>query len=192
MNIPALLIEYLITGGFACLWILPLVWEVIPESVINKPFIALFGIPFLYVIGLMLDMISSFIANKAGWKKKIRESEQTVFTEIYGEVKNEIFATQIIRYKSPELANEFEKRSSRDRIARGAVINFLLASIIIPLSSLKSTSVNTAVLYFFIVFSICLICFQIWKVCERRSYRFKLRSMYILDDEKNSSNDTGE
>ena len=60
MNIPGLLIEYLIIGGVSCLWLLPLLlWlGVFPtsESGVLKAIAPVIAVPFLYVMGLMIDI----------------------------------------------------------------------------------------------------------------------------------------
>ena len=185
MNIPALLIEYLITGGFAIIWIVPLIllFEDQSNLCVLKSFTILFGIPLLYVIGLILDMFCEYIASKTKMKQRIRDIVNTQDCSKYGEVPDDPSASIYIRLHNNDLANEFEKRSSRDRIARGATLNLFLASAVIPWVTYKA--IYTSVSYFILLLSLSYISFRIWKVCEMRSYRFKLRAYSAINKEYN-------
>ena len=120
MALPGLLIESLINGAIALIWILPL-WP--------KQFDKLQGIdilllaPITYIIGMYIDLLA-FLLTK--WPKtqlrKYIEKKYKMRTEKYspGDTKKaqvEIFS------KCPELAKELITRSSRDRIARGMIVN---------------------------------------------------------------------
>lgn len=133
MRLPGPLIEYLINGSVAMVWIFPYI----------KPHLEAFKdgliilIPIIYVIGMFIDLLA-FGATK--WaKKKIRKQVEKKYlgkkNAYYPGVGKEMKIKVLTQF--PELAKEIETRSGRDRIARGMIINsgfFLLLSDKIPIS----------------------------------------------------------
>ncbi len=188
MNIPALLIEYLITGGFAVVWIVPLIllFEIDPTTGLYKSYIVLIGIPVLYVLGLILDMFCGLVTHKTKAKRIIRKEVKRDFIEKHGEIEDDSSASIYIRLHNNDLANEFEKRSSRDRIARGATLNLAIASILIPFAF--DSKLYEAVFQFSLLCSLTYSSFHIWKVCEKRSYSFKLKAFNIVCKEFGNPN----
>jgi len=121
MQLPGLLIEYLISGAFALLWILvllvtPGVEIPMPRSSKLWPLL----VPLLYVLGMLIDYIASIAVYplKQRIKRRVRILSNHDTTKLW--------------IKSPDLAREIAHRSSRDRVARGAIINiFFLTTILV-------------------------------------------------------------
>ncbi len=123
MNLRGILIEYFITGGFALIWFFLIIEHTGIYSEIkeidNKVLIGIIAIPTVYMIGIIVDHIGrvftekiKFLLVKGLKNKKFEEVKNFTVAEIY--------------FKSPELGKQYEMRSSRDRIARGSIINTLI------------------------------------------------------------------
>jgi hypothetical protein len=143
VSLPGLLIEYLITGAVAIVWIWTLASAVQPGSQLNlKDFGAAhvtLAVPLAYVLGMVVDYVGRLLATAirrgvadpvncrlgpaiarhvpAGWVA-IHEflaagSKPSVAPLMQAE----------ILIKSTELGKQYEMRSSRDRIARGMLAN---------------------------------------------------------------------
>lgn len=200
MNIPGLLIEYLITGSIAFIWIIPLfsIFEISLTTHISSlgSIVSLVGIPFIYVFGLSLDMISLFIINKLKLKEKIREKIREKikpkFNKKYDIEKydiqkyKEIFKINVWLYSS-EIGKAYETRSSRDRIARGTVLNFIIAAFITPISICRThgTILKLESLITFIIFILLSTLFYlIWKECEAITYEYQLHVLQLMLEEE--------
>jgi hypothetical protein len=146
--LPGLLIEYLITGATAFLWLWFLFHHpqtVVPTDLrldrIDAATITL-GIPFAYVLGMIIDFVSLRVTEALlrrllrplqrtisktlpkGWQKLKRASEPRKRSKAP-------LSQQEVLLASAELAKQFEMRSSRDRVARGAFLNTLLGTAVV-------------------------------------------------------------
>ncbi len=138
MTIPGLFIEYLIVGALALIWIYPL----LPEPWVSKlqpahlPLLAL-G---LYVVGMVIDFFAWILTSyiKSGLRAWAEDGHKFAPREL-GKIlqgaggrfrRGSIMSRQIyLAIHAPEAAKEAAMRSSRDRIARGAIINSILFTI---------------------------------------------------------------
>jgi len=59
MEIPGLLVEYLVSGCVALIWLLPLL-QVLGYSPQNNPSLAALFLPGLYVLGMVVDFVGWF------------------------------------------------------------------------------------------------------------------------------------
>jgi len=185
MAIPGLLVEYLVIGSMALLWLLPVVGVGLNGEIPFGKAAAL--APAMYVIGMFVDfvaylLVSRFPARKyslkalARWyvKKKpdIQNIDNNLFKEGYGRSSR---GTIWLYLNAPDLIKELQARSSRDRIARGAIVNILLIWLLpktttsVGIESLNSVcDIQWIVL---VLFSIIL-----WAFFEANSYGFELRA----------------
>lgn len=150
MTLPGLLIEYLITGATALLWLWFLLHHpqtVVPADLrldkIDTTRITLM-VPFAYLLGMLIDFASLRVvkalkerllwplrgtisqALPKGWQKLGHAIEPR------GRKKAPLTLTQQeVLLASKELGKQLEMRSSRDRIARGAFLNTLLGTAVI-------------------------------------------------------------
>ena len=184
MTIPGLFIEYLIVGALALIWIYPL----LPEPWTSKlqpahlPLLAL-G---LYVVGMVIDffawVITSYI--KSGLRAWAEEGHKYAPKELVkilkggrGRVKRgNITSRQIyLAIHAPEAAKEAAMRSSRDRIARGAVMN----SILFTMFALPSRR--------YIGLLMILIFFIMWVNFELSSYSYEMKAEQLVKEKIESN-----
>jgi protein-S-isoprenylcysteine O-methyltransferase Ste14 len=141
MQLAAAFVEYLITGIISLVWLLPLLGVLQPHLPpafhpdIRPPeawaVILLAG---LYVVGLLLDFVAYKIMRKI--RKRIRLTQQKL-NEQYDEVRTTsplpVWSDHALIWTyAPELAKTLEAYSTRDRIARGVVLNFWIAAVVYP------------------------------------------------------------
>jgi hypothetical protein len=121
MQLPGLLVEYLINGSCALIWI----WGSFKLFNINSPFDndagLLILVPGLYVVGMIVDHLAKLIVDHLA---------KLILDPLIDT--NSFDSTKIILH-SPDLGKEYVMRSSRDRIARGAFINTVLITVIFSL-----------------------------------------------------------
>jgi hypothetical protein len=187
MNIPGLLIEYLIIGGVSCLWLLPLLlWlGVFPtsESDVLKAIAPVIAVPFLYVMGLMIDIPTEKLIErrKDSIRKKMRKEFYDKFKCSKSIIADKIdFATVEVMYLSQDLGKESEMRSSRDRIARGTFLNLFIAAFVFPPLSESPLCSRHDIVVFFVLLGLSGVFYLIWERCETASYWYRLRAIYIL------------
>jgi hypothetical protein len=167
MQFAAAFIEYLVTGSCGLLWLVPLLSSTPLEvAKLEKVEVALL-LPFVYVLGMMIDFVSEKCVSR--FKKRIRSA-------IGASKHNVPSSTVFIAWHSAELAKEFQVRSSRDRIARGAALNFLFLVLVTLLRPSTPAVLHlpvtqpVAVLLFL---GLSALCFATWWRCEGLSARFK-------------------
>ena len=139
MQFAVSFIEYLVTGSLALLWLIPLCHALRPDiTTILRSELSPFTIwtaillGLVYVIGLLLDFVAYKLMRG---KRKVIRKEQA---ELDGRYKSALRSRGIdilpdnafIWYKAPELAKALAAYSSRDRIARGATLNFAIAAVV--------------------------------------------------------------
>lgn len=144
MNIPGLLIEYLVVGSAALVWFFPL---------LGVPFFAEKSLSFekaaalapaLYVLGMCVDYVAFVLVSvpknrclKALVRNKLRaelaEKGMAIdFPATGGGRSTHINLT--LQTRAPEFLKELDTRSSRDRIARSTVVNFLALALVLWLA----------------------------------------------------------
>jgi len=115
-SLPGLLVEYLINGVVAFLWIIELYPSIKTRFELDD---ALIFIPALYVVGMAVDLIAFTVGYIPKHMVRRRLDEKYGASTLHGGTHRKVF----IMHNSSELAEELEKRSSRDRIARGTFVN---------------------------------------------------------------------
>jgi hypothetical protein len=137
MNIPGLLIEYLVVGSTALLWLFPLLdIPFISEQTLSFEKAAALA-PALYVLGMLVDFIAFILVTVIPWRKyslkalvrcsvhrRVRRENPKLALPLIGEGRSSQITILLIQH-APALMKEVELRSSRDRIARSAVVNLL-------------------------------------------------------------------
>jgi hypothetical protein len=161
--LPGLLIEYLVNGSIALIWLHPVFAEFMP--MLSEPLLPLL-IAALYVTGMLIDVSAWTIT----WPVKglVRKAVHQKYrgngdpSSASGTKR----LAKIILY-APELSREFAMRSSRDRVARGTIVNALMCAILIfPWwAGLPAVIVSISV----------------WIIFEKLSYTFELCAEEILD-----------
>jgi len=174
MNLPGLLIEYLINGSVALLWVGRLFLMINPEIIAFTSNEVLL-IPIIYVIGMFVDFIAWVVTKP--FKQLIRNK---ALSSVKEEMKGESFEKE--DYKSfwkekleiekrfPELNKELGSRSSRDRIARGTMIN------LIPI-----TILYWPLIHFFGILLFITSIFM-WIRFEHHNHSFEIRAAHSVQD----------
>src|SRR5215510_1643016 len=170
MALPGLLIEYLINGALALLWLYPLLRMLrFPE--IHSTYLPIFALG-IYVVGMIVDFIAWLVTRPIKYKIRKRIEEK------YGiEFKTSLGRTAHMRQAkfaiyAPEIAKETAMRSSRDRIARGAIINTVLAIII--------NSITNILLTMLLGVPVLIISIIMWMSFEKASYSYELIAMEAI------------
>lgn len=129
MKLAASLVEHLVTGTGALIWIaLLLAKDAAPGWGELPGWVGVLMVPILYGVGILLDYIAHFF---------LRPIESIIIRRrrrIWGDEKDSRLLrspTVAIILKSRELAEMLELRAVRQRIARGAFVNLLLATLIL-------------------------------------------------------------
>ncbi len=134
MNLPGLLVEYLINGCVAFIWLFS--FEKI-HAINSQAYSELLLIPVAYVLGMFIDFLAWVITRPA--KKTIRDSALRVVEKEREESGEPIDVNEYklfwdekveIEKSYPELNSELKRRSSRDRIARGTILNLIPITIV--------------------------------------------------------------
>lgn len=164
MALPGLLIEYLVSGAVAFAWLFPLLQGKVIK--IDTPFLPV-AFLLLYVLGMAVDYLAWALTRIP--KHVIREWVYRKYrgNDLTQEQSGTLRQAKITLY-APDLAKELAMRSSRDRIARGSVVNSILATMfLLPLQVGLPLVVFASLL---------------WVGFERLSYGFELCAEQIVDE----------
>jgi hypothetical protein len=172
MAVPGLLIEYLINGALALIWIYPLAKNH-GLSDLSPSYLVLLALG-LYFIGMVVDIVA--------WKvtRPIKRIIRTKVEKKYGFESQQIPGGSHMRQAkfalyAPEIAKESNMRSSRDRIARGAIINSIMATIFL--------------FHWLLGVALIIISFVMWVGFERVSYGYEIIAEKKVDEKiQNLSN----
>lgn len=168
MALPGLLIEYLIVGSLAFAWLYPILKRAGLDSITpsNLPLIVL-G---LYVVGMMIDFYAFILLRPIKQLVRARADKRYRLTNTSGWGRTAARAAKFSLH-APEIAKEVQMRSSRDRIARGAFINAVLATV------LGRELISLWAGLFLIVTS-----FLMWMVFEFLSYSYEVKAEQALEE----------
>lgn len=207
MNVPGLLIEYLVTGGVSLIWLLPFLqllgfpWQ---DSLFVK-LGSILLIPVLYIVGLLINFLSGHLVSATKRKIRISLIEEHINTNKWyknfdNDLLEALFETEkkgdtIIKIKKIEsrvatiylwlncdnLAKGFEMRSSRDRIARSTFLNLFIAAIFVPLTIYISKGFHWKLLLCIILLiTLSILFYHIWEESEKSSYRYKIEAVKMI------------
>lgn len=165
MALPGLLIEYLINGALALVWLYPLLKGYdIPAPPVA--YLAVYALG-LYFVGMVVD-IAAWLATRS-IKHRIRQqvAKKYGFTEQERSGSSHDWQVKFGLY-APEIAKESAMRSSRDRIARGAIINSIAATaVILPVE---------------IGLACILVSIAMWVGFEKVSYAYELHARRLVEE----------
>jgi hypothetical protein len=138
MQFIAALIEHLVVGLVALLWLLPIANQLtlIPDVKIadHKEVLIAIGLPMSYVVGMYVDifasLLSSFIKRALdvvgrNWRSKIFGAHLS--SKEGGSYRR---TAKILKASPDEAARYLLQLSSREKIARGVYLNFLIAAVV--------------------------------------------------------------
>lgn len=198
MNIPGLLIEYIISGIVAFVWIIMLLFNIPSCRSMMTDYsgiITLLAIPSAYIIGMIIDMLAFTLVRKQKEKIKQKEIGRTEAQNIYSSIdikeleqymtKRHLTDKLIISLNMKDmgsLADEIKWRSSRDRIARGFIVNSFLIGVMTTITiCVQYNSIHLEnVLWIWYVIGILMSVItswafsRIWRQFEKLSFRFQI------------------
>jgi hypothetical protein len=165
--LPGLLIEYLVNGAIAFAWLFPLLHSRLPA--IDPPLYPAAAL-LLYVLGMAVDFLAFFLTRRAKhWLRK-RVARRLGITN-YSRDRSGILRQAKIALYAPELAKELALRSSRDRIARGLLLNAIFATaFLLPLCVGVPVVVFAALL---------------WLSFEAISFAYELYALQLVEERLN-------
>jgi hypothetical protein len=124
MQVAASFLEYLVSGVVALIWLVPLLQGDPMHSGSFSTTQAVIMLPILYVVGMLIDGLG-YLATRP-LKHRLRARRGGYPRGLEGEC-----ATTFVIHHSAELGKAMEIRSTRDRIARGMIINFFAAGVVV-------------------------------------------------------------
>jgi hypothetical protein len=159
------LLEYLVSGFVALLWLVPLVRAVIGTSTqlpqINEPSVTLY-LPVAYVLGIFLDATSSLLLETLRRHGGSRTSyDRTV---------------RILSYGSQHVVKTMEAYVGRDRIARGVVLSAVI-SVFVYASVFDGRTQVAAVIAAVVVLIWSVL---VWRRLDLLSSKFKDQALLCL------------
>jgi hypothetical protein len=127
MQFAAVLVEYLVTGSGALLWIGIALGVNLSTLLVLDPAQVTLLVPVIYVSGMLLDAVASILLRAATRRAQERPLPWQSRTLLQPDLQPRTAWAPFVVLHSPELGREIQVRSSRDRIARGALLNVMLA-----------------------------------------------------------------
>lgn len=164
-QLPGLLIEYLVNGSIALVWFHPLLDKLpsqLPPAALPAILIAA-----LYVVGMAVD-VTAWAATRPfkPWVRKQVHKKCRGTSDPSSASETKRLAKMILH--APELSREFSLRSSRDRIARGTIVNSVMVAMLVqPWWFGVLAAVGSIV---------------VWVMFEKLSYMFELCAEEALDE----------
>jgi hypothetical protein len=172
MALPGLLIEYLINGALALLWLYPLLKKLgLPE--IHSSYLPILALG-IYVVGMIVDYIAWSVTKPIKYRIRNRIEERYGFESKSGLGRSAHMRQAKFAIYAPEISKETAMRSSRDRIARGAIINTILALII------NSIITSNILLTIILGIPVLIISIVMWMSFEKASYSYELIALQAI------------
>lgn len=164
MQLASALLEYLVSGFVALLWLVPIVQAALGPNAslpnVNEPSVTLY-LPIAYVLGIFLDATSSFILEPFRYHGNSRSSYDRT--------------THILSYGTEHVIKTMEAYVGRDRIARGVVLSAVV-SIPVYFFTFEGRSRTLALVAAFVA----IWSFIIWRRLDHLSSKFKDQALLRL------------
>ena len=164
MQFAAALLEYLVSGFIALLWLAPLIHRQFGEVPrLDDASITLY-LPVAYVLGIFIDATSAALLERF----KLRQ---------YGSSTAPYARTARILARAPEhVARTLQAYAGRDRIARGVLLNALIALVVYPYALSTRTRLGALAVAFLVAIWSALV----WRRLERLTSQFKEEALRCL------------
>ena len=191
MQLTAHFVEYLIVGALMLLWLVPFISRLTVIPATDKEWLALI-LPAIYFAGMVLDVLGHMITDLH--RKAIRKKADEKYGARYhlGEVIEHATADVDLLAISPQLAEAAEVRTTRTRIARGAVTNALLAAALwLPTIAITNQPKRwwLSILIPLVILAITGL-WGMWARWQRISFRFEIKAIantrHISPDQRGS------
>lgn len=193
MQFAVALIEYLITGIIASLWLGVMIQGYvsisIPKVMEYKEFLPVIFLPVAYVLGIYVDVVSSFFISRFGvfywWLHMfpsvcfIHHYFGGLLSVLLGSPKKEPYerSASILSYSVGDLVRTMDNYVSRDRIARGMALNSLVGGVVSITLLPEEVRVEIAI--------VCVVIFilsvMVWFRLRRLSKTFKRLALSKLE-----------
>jgi hypothetical protein len=194
MQYAAALIEYLITGLISLIWIGLYSYQYVDISSVNikdyKEIIVICTFPVAYVLGIYVDVSSSYLLKRLNNIAKLIAKHVT-YPYCFKALSNLILGTsrtepykrsaEILSYSPSDIIKTMEAYVSRDRIARGMALNSFIGGYISHISLAGDTRC-IAINYCLVIFSISVLA---WFRLQRLSGAFKTQALKQLSQRSN-------
>ncbi len=174
MQFQGIRITYFINGGLAILWIYPIIWLfyenfeglVKEEILLNKELLLAFLIPFIYVIGMLISYLARAVLNSQ--KRRIQKEtyQKYLGDERLYQVPLLIKAASL----SKDVYERLEERLTAQLVARGTVLNLLLAIITHTVILLILKKVNLLIIILPILIMFLIPSYFMWKKHQQGYY----------------------
>jgi hypothetical protein len=126
MQFAAVFVEYLVTGSGAVIW-MGIVLGVRMHTVLGmEPAQVALLVPVVYLAGMLADAVASLLLYFPGRRAKRHPLPWQNRAVLVPDLQPRNAWAAFVTLHSAELGRELQFRSSRDRIARGALLNALL------------------------------------------------------------------
>ena len=191
----AALVEYLITGIVASIWVTAIVNHIVPLpsdfiASYKEMFIVVY-FPIAYVLGIYVDVISSFFIRRA--KEiyiKLLEFKCIRCVDLFFSCLSELVfgspkktpyknAVKILVHSPSDMVKSMDTYVSRDRIARGMALNFFIGGLVsfwvLPCDIKDNVSA--------ICFGVFLMSIFVWRRLRRLSSTFKKVAVERLESD---------
>ena len=168
MALPGLLIEYLISGALALVWLAPILKKSGIDDV-QPALLPLMAIA-LYVVGMVVDFIAYLLVTPLKplvRRRAIRKHHGPRMWEDAGSIARQV---KLLMH-APDVAKELAMRSSRDRIARGAAVNAIVAVVLEHVFHLYAPTMSVL-----LWIPLILVLVAMWCVFEGMSFGYELRA----------------
>ncbi|HEX6042021.1 hypothetical protein [Longimicrobium sp.] len=185
MQFAVVFVEYLVTGSGAVIW-MGIVLGVTLTSVVNlQPAQVALLVPVIYLAGMLADAVASLLLHYPGRRAKRHPLPWQNRAVLVPDLQPRTAWVPFVVLHSPQLGQELLFRASRDRIARGALLNALLilvAMIVFPanrqdlLPFLPPPSVTTATGAGLVVLAAVL-----WWAAESSTTQFLQTSVTLIE-----------
>lgn len=189
MQLTAHFVEYLIIGSLSLLWLVPLFPRQLLEPYLplaEKSLIAL--LPSFYCVGMAIDALGHMLTN---WHRKhIRAAASHKYSRRYDAPPIEHATADVdLLLLSTELARAAEVRTTRARIARGAVTNALLAAVVwLPrIAPGLLAHPWRLVLAFLSAAATIVLLWAMWARWQRISFRFEIKAIAMAQRASSAS-----
>lgn len=194
-----MLIEYLITGATAFLWLWlllhhPRVCAIVPPELtldkIDPESLALL-VPLAYVLGMVVDYASiqltkvlTFFLKRLVWPlcKHISCARQSHYSKLKNALKprkrrEAPLSQHEVMLASSELGKQLEMRSSRDRVARGALLNVIIGTLVLSSYYTAKPKLQVSTCYILLGgLALSLLLFAMWYRFDRLTHRYRRKA----------------
>ncbi|MBT1689452.1 hypothetical protein [Dawidia soli] len=136
ISLPGLLIEHLISGAITLLWIFISCPSTFPKQEIQS--FGIFLVPVAYILGMLIDCIAFVLTYwfKTKVVRKFAEYMHYRREENVFDLRKSQKVKALIEHQYKDIQNQMDMRSSRDRVARGMIVNAIGMLIFMPIATL--------------------------------------------------------